>query len=139
MRINSKLALVVGLSVPEISVFVSGCATKRYVATVIAPIDARVSGTEAKNVEQDKQLAANAKELEELDRGLSRTKEQLKDTDSKATAAGEAAARAGERADNAHRAADGARSLAEQGIQRTSLLEKTVDAMNRYQMLKSET
>jgi len=129
-----------------LSLLGTGCATKKYVAKTIAPVESRVTGTETKNTEQDKMLAGHTTQIEEMDRDLSRTKEKLTDTDAKAVAAGAAAKRADEKADGAARAADGAaksadgaRGLAEKGIERTVQLERTVDAMNKYQMLKTET
>jgi len=134
MTITSKIATVAALSLLG-----TGCATKKYVAQTVAPIDARVTGTETKNSEQDKQLAEHGKSIEETDRGLSRTKEQLKDTDAKAVAAGEAASKADQKADGAWKAADGAKSLAQQGLDANAQLARTVDAMNKFQVLKSET
>jgi outer membrane protein OmpA-like peptidoglycan-associated protein len=126
-------------AVAAISLFVTGCATKKYVAQTVAPIDARVTSTEAKNAVQDKEIADQGKSIEELDRGMSRTREQLKDTDAKATAAGEAAAKADQKADGAWKAADGAKSLAQQGLDTTAQLARTVDAMNKFQVLKAQT
>lgn len=134
MNITMKIAAVAGLSLLG-----TACATKKYVAQTVAPIDARVTGTETKNTEQDKQIADHGKSLEELDRGLSRTKEQLKDTDAKAVAANEAASKADQKADGAWKAADGAKSLAQQGLDANAQLARTVDAMNKYQVLKTET
>jgi len=121
----------------------TGCATKKYVAKTIAPVEQRVSGTETKNTEQDKTLTAHGTQIEEMDRDLSRTKEKLTDTDAKATQAGEAAKAADQKADTARtaadgakQAADGARTFAEQGLDR---LGHTVESMNKYQMMKSET
>jgi OOP family OmpA-OmpF porin len=125
----------------------TGCATKRYVAKSVtqgvAPVETRVTGTEAKNTEQDGKLATQGKELEGLDRDLSRTKEQLTDTDAKAAAAGEAAKQAdqnavaaGNAAERAGKAAEGARTFAANGLNQ---LSRTMDAMNKYQMTKSET
>jgi outer membrane protein OmpA-like peptidoglycan-associated protein len=130
----TKIAAVVAFSLLG-----TGCATKKYVAQTVAPIDARVTGTETKNSEQDKQIAEHGKSIEEMDRSLSRTREQLKDTDSKAMAANDAAAKADQKADGAWKAADGAKSLAQRGLDTTAQLARTVDAMNKYQMLKSET
>jgi outer membrane protein OmpA-like peptidoglycan-associated protein len=121
----------------------TGCATKKYVAKSIAPVEARVTADEAKNGEQDKTLGGQAKQIEELDRDLSRTKEHLSDTDKQVASAALAAKNAGDRADAANRSADGARSLAEQGLDRTKQLgrnvERTLDAMNNFQMKKSTT
>jgi outer membrane protein OmpA-like peptidoglycan-associated protein len=134
MNITSKIATIAALSLLG-----TGCATKKYVAQTVAPIDARVTGTETKNTEQDKMIAEHGKSIEEMDRGLSRTREQLKDTDSKAIAAGEAASKADQKADGAWKAADGAKSLAQQGLDANAQLARTVDAMNKYQVLKTET
>jgi outer membrane protein OmpA-like peptidoglycan-associated protein len=117
----------------------SACATKKYVAQTVAPIDARVTGAETKNSEQDKLLAEHGKSIEEMDRSLSRTREQLKDTDAKAVSAGDAAAKADQKADGAWKAADGAKSLAQQGLEANQQLARTVDAMNKYQVLRAET
>lgn len=134
MNITVKIAAVAGLSLLG-----TACATKKYVAQTVAPIDARVTGTESKNTEQDKQIADHGKSIDELDRGLSRTREQLKDTDAKAASANEAAAKADQKADGAWKAADGAKSLAQQGLDANAQLARTVDAMNKYQVLKTET
>ena len=121
----------------------TGCATKKYVAKSIAPVEARVAATETKNGEQDKALGGQSKQIEDLDRDLSRTKEHLSDTDKQVLAAAAAAKNAGDRADAANRSADGARGLAEQGLDRTKQLgrnvERTIDAMNNFQMKKSAT
>jgi outer membrane protein OmpA-like peptidoglycan-associated protein len=125
----------------------TGCATKKYVARTVdervQPVETRVSGTEGKNTDQDKQLADQGKELQELDQDLSRTNERVKDADSKAVAAGEAAQKAGENASKAQTAADNARGLAERGMERANqvqtTLERTMDAMTRFQMAKTTT
>lgn len=134
MKLTATLAAIAGLSLMG-----TGCATKKYVAQTVAPIDARVTGTETKNADQDKLIAEHGKNIEELDRSASRTREQLKDTDAKAVAAGEAAAKADQKADGAWKAADGAKSLAQQGLDANAQLARTVDAMNKYQVLKTET
>jgi OOP family OmpA-OmpF porin len=134
MKLTAQLATIAALSLG-----VTGCATKKYVAQTVAPIDARVTSAETKNSDQDKQLADHGKNIEELDRSASRTREQLKDTDAKATAAGEAAAKADQKADGAWKAADGAKMLAQQGLDANTQLARTVDAMNKYSVLKSET
>ncbi len=126
-----------------LSLLGTGCATKKYVAKTIAPVEQRVSGTETKNSEQDKQISTHSTEIQELDRDLSRTKEKLTDTDNKAVQAGQAAKVADQKAEGAQtaangaqQAANGARTFAEQGLDR---LGHTVESMNKYQMSKSET
>lgn len=65
----------------------AGCATKKYVAKTVSPVETRVSQTEGKNADQDKQIAGHSTQIEELDRDASRTKERLGDVDAKAIAA----------------------------------------------------
>jgi len=126
-----------------LSLIGTGCATKKYVAQQIEPVQQRVTGTENKNVEQDKAIASQGNEIQELDRDLSRTKEKLTDVDNKATQAGQAAKAADQKADGAQQAANGAqqaatnaKTFAEQGLDR---LGRTVDSMNKFQMAKSAT
>lgn len=138
MKSTALLAGAVALSLMG-----TGCATKKYVAKTIAPVEQRVSGTESKNTEQDKTLATQATEIQDLDKDLSRTKEKLTDTDNKAVQAGQAAKAADQKADGAQQAANGAqqaannaKSFAETGLDR---LGKTIDGINKFQMAKSET
>jgi outer membrane protein OmpA-like peptidoglycan-associated protein len=138
MKITTVMA-----STLVLSLIGTGCATKKYVAKTIAPVETRVTGTETKNGDQDKQIAAHGTQIEELDRDLSRTKEKVTDADAKAVAAGDAArqadakaAQAGVAAENANKNAEGVRTFASNGINQ---LGHTVDAMNTYQMTKSET
>jgi len=126
-----------------LSLMGTGCATKKYVAKTIAPVEQRVGGTESKNTEQDKTIATQGTQIGEIDKDLSKTKEKLTDTDAKATQAGEAAkaadAKAGaaqQSADGAKQAADGAKTFAEQGLTR---MDQTVQAMNKFQMAKTES
>ena len=80
----------------------TGCATKKYVAKTVSPVEAHVGAVESKNdqknAEQDKQIAEHGqaladhkKELDEIGTDLSRTKERVTDVDTKAGAAGQAA------------------------------------------------
>jgi OmpA-OmpF porin, OOP family len=121
----------------------TGCATKKYVAKTVAPVEQRVTGTENKNAEQDKQIAAERTDLTELYRDLSRTKEKVTDADTKATQAGLAAQAADQKASGAQTAADGAqrsaveaKTFAETGLDR---MGQKVEAMNTYQMAKTVT
>jgi outer membrane protein OmpA-like peptidoglycan-associated protein len=135
--------IVITTAAAALSLLGTGCATHKYVAKTVAPIKQEADEAQAKNAEQDKTIASQGTEIQELDRDLSHTKEQLKDTDNKATQAGEAARAADQKAagaqqsaDGAQQAANGAKTFAEQGIDR---LGRTMDAMNKYQMAKSET
>ena len=81
-----------------LSLLTAGCATKKYVAKTVAPVEQRVTGTENKNSEQDKQIASQGTQIGELDTDASRTKEKLSDTDAKAVQASEAAKAADQKA-----------------------------------------
>lgn len=125
----------------------TGCATKKYVAKTVndtvAPVEARVSGTEGKNTQQDTQIGEQGKQLETLETGLSRANERVGDADAKATAAGQAAQAADGKATAAQSAADNARTLAQRGLTRADELEKSfdrkLDAATKMQMVASET
>jgi len=138
MRTTGIMAIGLALSLAG-----TGCATKKYVAKTVAPVEQRVSGTEGKNTEQDKSISAQGGQIETIDRDLSRTKEKLNDTDAKAAQANEAARMADQKAagaqqsaDGARQAAEGAHTFAEQGLNR---LGKNMEAMNNYQMAKTES
>jgi outer membrane protein OmpA-like peptidoglycan-associated protein len=138
-----KRIVITTAAAAALSLLGTGCATHKYVAKTVAPVKQEADEAQAKNADQDKTIASQGTEIQELDRDLSHTKEQLKDTDNKATQAGQAAQAADQKAagaqqaaDNANQAANGAKTFAEQGIDR---LGHTVDAMNKYQMAKSET
>jgi outer membrane protein OmpA-like peptidoglycan-associated protein len=137
-----------------LSVLSAGCATKKYVAKTVAPVETHVASVEAKNdaknADQDKTITGQGQQIQDLDRSLSQTKEKLSDTDAKAVSAGTAAAQAntlaqqaGQSAQQANQAAgraqqsaDGAKTFADQGLTR---LERTIDASNKFQMTKSST
>src|SRR2546421_8299079 len=92
----------------------TGCATKKYVAKTMQPVESRVTLTETKNTDQDKAIATTSKQIEDLDRDLSRTKESLLDTNRQIATVATTAKAAGDRADAAGKSADGARTLAQQ-------------------------
>ncbi|MEP6962159.1 MAG: OmpA family protein [Acidobacteriota bacterium] len=132
----------------------TGCATKKYVAKTMAPVEARVATSEAKNADQDKMLTAQAKDIDTLQTGLSRTNERVGDADAKATSAGQAAQRGIEAAGSAQRTADGATTAAgnamtaantgrDQAIARANEVEKNViakvDAVNKLTLMTTET
>ena len=126
-----------------LSLLGTGCATKKYVAKTVAPVEQRVGGTESKNVEQDKTIATHGTQINDLDRELSQTKERVTTADSKAGQAMDAARAADQKAGGAQSAADkaaesanGARSFAEQGFNR---VDQNMTAMNKYQMMTTES
>lgn len=140
-------ALVLGLTG-------TGCATKKYVAKTIAPVEARVTASEGKNTEQDQKIATNTTDIEAVEARLSQTNEKLTDVDSRATAAANRASAAAQAAQttantaqtaatDAKTAATDARAVGERGIARAgevqTTVEKKVDAVNKYQMATTET
>ncbi|MEQ1946065.1 MAG: OmpA family protein [Bryobacteraceae bacterium] len=117
----------------------TGCATKKYVAKTIAPVEQRVTTTEGKNTEQDQKLATQGQQLESVDRDLSRTKEKLSDVDNKAGAAGDAARQANaaakvadDKALGAQKTAETAQSTAQQGLQGITTLSRNVEGMLKF-------
>ncbi len=90
----------------------TGCATKKYVAKTMAPVEARVATAETKNADQDKLITTQGQEIDQLQTSLSRTNERVTDVDTKAGNAGTAAQRAAEAATAAQRTADGAGTAA---------------------------
>lgn len=125
----------------------TGCATKKYVANTVAPVEARVTDTEQKNTAQDEALTDlkkvnqdQADQLDTLSTDLSRANEKVNDVDSKATAAQQAAQRASDQAGAAQKSATDARQYAEQRADEVqTTLEKKLDAVNKYQLVMSET
>jgi outer membrane protein OmpA-like peptidoglycan-associated protein len=141
MRTNLTMASALVLTLAG-----TGCATKKYVAKSVAPVESRLSVAETKNQEQDKQLTDQGKQIgdhgqqiDALGTDLSRTKERLTDADAKAVAAGQAAQRAGERADAAQSAANGAQQGVQQAEQHSARIERTMEAMNKFKLVQSQT
>ncbi len=133
--------MVAGAVMP--SLVGTGCATKKYVAKTVAPVEQRVTGTENKNADQDKLIASERNDLTEMDRDLSRTKERVTDVDTKATQAGAAAKAADDKAQGAQTTADGAQRaagevkvFAQSGFDR---MGQRIDGLNKFQMAKSVT
>ena len=113
-----------------LSTFTTGCvATHKYVAKTIAPVEQRVSGTEAKNTEQDAKLTTQSGQIDGLDRDLSRTKERVTDVDAKAIAAGQAAAKANDAAMTADSKAQGAQQSANQASAAATKVQGNVDTL----------
>jgi len=125
-----------------LSLLGTGCATKKYVAKSIAPVEQRVTGVEGKNTEQDTKITANATQIDAVDKDLSRTKERLNDVDAKAAAA---AAAADAKAAAAAAAASEADAKGQKGIETGTMAAKSVDTLRedvrngKYKMMKSDT
>jgi outer membrane protein OmpA-like peptidoglycan-associated protein len=125
-----------------LSLFGTGCATKKYVAKTIAPVEQRVTSVEGKNTEQDTKIAANASQIDAVDKDLSRTKEHLNDVDAKNAAA---AAAADSKATAAANAAIQADVKGQKGIETGTMAAKSVDTLRedvrngKFKMTKSDT
>jgi outer membrane protein OmpA-like peptidoglycan-associated protein len=114
----------------------TGCATKKHVRGVVAPVEARVGGVE-------KKTADHASALGELENNVSRVDERAMDADRKAvaageraTAAGQQATAAGEAAKTAHLRADEARQLAESTRARIGEVAENID---NYKLVTTES
>jgi outer membrane protein OmpA-like peptidoglycan-associated protein len=122
----------------------SGCvATRKWVTRTVDPVQNRVTATEAKNADQDKQIATDTQQIAELDRNLSRTDEKLTaavaDAAQKATVAGSAAKAAGQKADNAQKSADGAAQASAGARTYAENLSRFVDDTNKLKLAKPGT
>lgn len=121
----------------------TGCATKKYVAQRIAPVETKAAQAETKNGEQDVTLKAHSDAIDGVEKNLSRTREQLADVDTRARAAGTDAQAAGTKAGEAMTQAERAKMLAEKGIQQTTAqgeeLRKTIDGVNTFKLSTSQS
>jgi outer membrane protein OmpA-like peptidoglycan-associated protein len=127
-----------------LSLLGTGCATKKYVAKTIAPVEQRVATAETKNTEQDQKLTAQATQIDTIDKDLSQTKEKLNDTDNKAAGAATAAAAADAKAAAAANAANAADAKAQKGVDGAMQVGKNVDMLKddlrggKMKMVKSD-
>jgi OmpA-OmpF porin, OOP family len=114
----------------------TGCATKKHVRQVVAPVEARVGANEQKT-------ADHASAIGELENNVSRVDERAMDADRKAVAAGQAAAQAQQRADAAQGRADSAYGRADQANQLAestrSRLGEVVENIDNYKMVTTES
>jgi OmpA-OmpF porin, OOP family len=141
MRNNLMMAGALGLALVG-----TGCATKKYVAKTVSPVESRVSAVETKNTDQDKQIAAQGqaiadqkKEIDEIGTDLSRTKERVTDVDAKAGAAAQSAQQANQAAQAANQAAGNAQRAADEANQGVAREERTIVAMNKWDLSTSAT
>jgi outer membrane protein OmpA-like peptidoglycan-associated protein len=113
----------------------TGCATKKHVRGVVAPVEARVGSVEQKT-------ADHASAIGEIENNVSRVDEKAMDADRKAAAAGQAASQAQVRADAAHGRADSAYGRADQANQLAestrSRLGEVVENIDNYKMVSTE-
>jgi len=88
--------------------FGSACATKKHVRQVVGPVEARVSGAEQTNRQQQAAIG-------ELNNSVARADEKAQDAEQKAVSAGQRADQAGQHAAQANEAAKVAKSRADEG------------------------
>jgi outer membrane protein OmpA-like peptidoglycan-associated protein len=114
----------------------TGCATKKHVRQVVAPIESRVGAEEKKSADQ-------ASAIGELENNVSRVDERAMEADKKAAAAGQAAQTAQQSADAAKTAAGTAQSRADQANQLAdatrSRLGQVVDNIDNYKLVNTES
>jgi outer membrane protein OmpA-like peptidoglycan-associated protein len=120
-----------------------GCATKKYVAQSITPVQTKVDEldkkTTAKDTSQDTSIA-------ELEKGVSRADERAQGADKRAEDAAREAARANEQAALANKQAGAAQGLAEKGISQATQVERSVgtlgnkvENLDNFKLASSET
>lgn len=122
-------------------VLLSGCATKKYVAKELTPVNTKVQQVEKRNSEQDQQLdtleTGLSKQREqslELKEGLTRVDGQLKATTETAQGAASSATQAQQQAGQAQQQATDARRYA--GT-RADTLEKTIVNLDNYKLAQT--
>lgn len=113
----------------------TGCATKKHVRQVVAPVEARVSQAEKQNSEQQAAIG-------ELETGVSRADERAMDAERKATAAGQSADRANQSADRANQAATTAHSRADEAYRLSESTRNRIgelaENIDNYQLVTTE-
>lgn len=117
----TKPAMIFGATL--LTLLGTGCATKKHVRQVVAPVEARVGSVEKRTAEQ-------AAAIGEVENNVSRVDERAMEADRKAGAAGQAAQAAQQRADGAQLRADSAHQMAEQTRSR---LSEVVGNLDNYQ------
>lgn len=134
MHIQAARNVVMGLTV-ALAFGGLGCATKKHVREVVAPIEGRVG-------EVEKKTASNSQSIGELETNVSRVGERVTDVDRKATSAGEEANKANQAAAQANQQAQDARSLAEKGINETAQmgaqLNEKLENIDNFQMVNDQ-
>ncbi len=113
---KNTIIRTVSIAALAMAPFITGCATKKYVKTTVTPINQKVG-------ELDATAKAQAKAIEEAERGIARADERALGADGKAEAAGKEASLARKEA------ADG-RALAEKGLVRADQLGNDLNAVN---------
>jgi outer membrane protein OmpA-like peptidoglycan-associated protein len=124
------------LGVAMIAILGTGCATKKHVRQVVAPVEARVGGVEKKS-------ADNTSAIGELTNTVSRVDEKAIEADRKAAQAGESATQAGQKAGQAGEAAQTARVRADEAHQLAdatrSRLGQLSENIDNYKLVATES
>jgi outer membrane protein OmpA-like peptidoglycan-associated protein len=118
----------------------AGCATKRHVKAVIAPVEARVGDVEKRTGQSEADIDALEKQLSQTSEIAAGAEREAKNAKALATVADGKAVAAGEKA-------AGAQALAEKGMAKIGEVEvsftNTLDKMNQnvdnYQMIRTES
>jgi OOP family OmpA-OmpF porin len=136
---NTKLMLAGAL---VLSVAGTGCATKKYVAKTMAPIESRVTTIEGKDGDQDKKITSQGQEIDEVRTHVSRSDEKIADADAKAqrgvdtaAAAQKTALEASNQANNAMTAANNGR---DQAIAQVNDVARKMESSMKMKMAASE-
>ena len=111
----------------------TGCATKKYVRQRVDPVNQRVSEVEKQS--NDKIASLD----EKTSSGISRADEKAASAGARANEAAQAAGRAGDQATEAGKQADNARGLAEKGLARSDELARTIDNLDNFQQVTSDS
>lgn len=137
MRTNLILAGALALSVAG-----TGCATKKYVAKTMAPIETRVNTIEGKDVDQDKKITSQGQEIDEVRTHVSRSDEKIADADAKAQRGVDAAAAAQktalEASDQANNAMTAANNGRDQAIAQVNDVARRMESSMKMKMAASE-
>ena len=112
-------ALVLGVVI-VMAVFMSACATKKYVQNSVEPLETKLGNV-------DKKTDTNAQSIKDVD---SRAETGIADAASKAAAADQHAAQAGQ-------AAQTAQQTAQKGVDQATLAQQQVENADNFQPVKS--
>lgn len=114
----------------------TGCATKRFVRTTVAPVETRVGQVETSSKQ-------NTADLDQLEKQVSRVDELAAGADKEAKAANELAKQAGDKATTAGQKAEGAQTLAQEGVTKataaSAAAQRIYENLDNYQLLKNES
>lgn len=119
----------------------TGCATKKYVAKTVNPVEQRVTQVEKRSAEQGKTLDTVETDLSktkervlDLDANLKQTNDRVNDVSTRTDQAGAEATKAQQQAADARTQASEARTHADA---RTDQLKTYVDALDTFKMTRS--